>query len=83
MSFTHAKGERTIQMTNSNHALSDADLGLVSGGLRDRPETDYVNRLAANANRTGLGGSLGNVIPGIVIKDSGPNTPGHPYGTGT
>jgi hypothetical protein len=70
-------------MINSNHALSDTDLDLVSGGIWDRPEQDAANKLIADRNRTGFGGSIGDVIPGIVMKDSGPNTPGHPFGTGT
>jgi len=65
-------------MISNNHALGEAVLDLVSGGLRDRPETDYVNKLAANANRSGLGGAIGNIFPGIVIEHTGPNTPGNP-----
>jgi hypothetical protein len=65
-------------MISNDRTLSEAALDLVSGGLRDRPEQDYVNKLAADANRTGFGGSIGDVIPGLVTKDSGPNTPGHP-----
>jgi hypothetical protein len=60
--------------------VSEAALDLVVGGLRDNPEEDKSNqrRAALNGADGTLGGSLSGVIPGIVTKDSGPNTPGHP-----
>jgi hypothetical protein len=30
---------------NNNRTLSEAELDLVSGGLRDRPWNDYLNKL--------------------------------------
>jgi hypothetical protein len=65
-------------MISNDRTLSEAALDLVSGGLRDRPEQDYVNKLAADANRTGFGGAIGDIVPGIVVQGSGPNTPGNP-----
>ena len=63
-------------MTN----LSDVELDPVSGGVMDNPWSDATNqRIAAENNGTGFGGSLGDVIPGLVVKGSGPNTPGHPF----
>jgi hypothetical protein len=68
-------------MNNSIHTLSDAELDLVSGGVRDNPWSDAQNaRIAAENGAEGtLGGSLQDIIPGLVIKGSGPNTPGHPF----
>jgi hypothetical protein len=63
-------------MTN----LSDVELDLVSAGVRDNPWSDANNqRIAAQNNGTGFGGSLGDIIPGLVVQGSGPNTPGHPF----
>jgi|HubBroStandDraft_6_1064221.scaffolds.fasta_scaffold1333351_1 hypothetical protein len=61
--------------------LSEADLDLVSGGVRDNPWSDANNaRIAAQNGAAGtFGGSLGDVIPGIVVAGSGSNTPGHPF----
>jgi hypothetical protein len=66
-------------MTNSN-TLSFAELDLVSGGVRDNPDSDATNRRAAAANGAEgtYGGSLGSVFPGLVGSGSGSNTPGHP-----
>ena len=68
-------------MTNSNRTLSDTELDLVAGGVRDNPWSDATNaRIAAENGAQGtFGGSLGDVIPGLVIKGSGPNTAGHPF----
>ena len=68
-------------MINDKRTLDEAELDLVSGGVRDNPWSDATNaRIAAENGADGtLGGSLGDVIPGIVVKDSGPNTPGHPF----
>ena len=60
--------------------LSDVDLDLVSSGVRDNPWEDANNqRIAAQNNGTGFGASLQDIIPGLVVKGSGPNTPGHPF----
>jgi hypothetical protein len=68
-------------MNNSVRTLSEAELDLVAGGVRDNPWSDAQNaRIAAENGAAGtFGGSLGDVIPGLVIKGSGPNTPGHPF----
>jgi hypothetical protein len=67
-------------MTNNTHVLNGFDLDLVCGGVRDNPWSDATNQqIAAENGSTGFGGSLINVIPGIVVKGSGPNTPGHPF----
>jgi hypothetical protein len=68
-------------MNNSIGTLSDAELDLVAGAVRDNPWSDTQNaRIAAENGAAGtFGGSLGDVIPGLVIKGSGPNTPGHPF----
>jgi hypothetical protein len=68
-------------MNSSVRTLSDAELDLVAGGVRDNPWSDAQNaRIAAENGAAGtFGGSLGDVIPGLVIKGSGPNTPGHPF----
>ena len=64
-------------MTN----LSVVELDLVSGGVRDNPWSDATNRqiAAQNGAEGTFGGSLGDIIPGIVVSGSGPNTPGHPF----
>ena len=61
--------------------LGETQLNLVAGGVRDNPWSDATNaRIAAQNGATGtFGGSLGDVIPGLVIAGSGPNTPGHPF----
>ena len=68
-------------MNNSIRTLSDAELDLVAGGVRDNPWSDAQNaRIAAENGAAGtLGASLQDIIPGLVIKGSGPNTPGHPF----
>jgi hypothetical protein len=70
-------------MTKSTvvHALGEAELNLVAGGVRDNPWSDATNRriAAQNGAEGTYGGSLGDVIPGLVTAGSGPNTPGHPF----
>jgi hypothetical protein len=68
-------------MTNNDRTLSEAELDVVSGGLRDRPWVDYLNH--QNKQTGGFGASIVDAIPGLVMKDSGPDTPGHPVGSGT
>jgi hypothetical protein len=63
-------------MINDNRTLSDAELDLVSGGLKDRPWNDYLNKLGIPTG--GFGASLVDVSPGLVMKDGGPNSPGRP-----
>ena len=67
-------------MISNERTLDEAELDLVSGGVMDNPWSDATNARIAAENGAGgtLGGSLGDVIPGIVVKGSGPNTPGHP-----
>ncbi len=38
-------------MTNSVRTLSVTDLDLVSGGLRDKPDQDRLNKMIADGNR--------------------------------
>ena len=67
--------------------LSEAELDLVSGGVRDNPDSDRRNAQAAaqNAAEGTLGGSLNDVIPGLVGPGAAqgappaPNTPGRPF----
>jgi hypothetical protein len=68
-------------MTNNNRTLSDAELDLVSGGVRDNPDSDArCRQIAAQNGAEGtFGGSLNDVIPGLATAGSGPNTPGHPF----
>jgi hypothetical protein len=46
-------------MTNSVRALGEAELDLVSGGLRDKPDQDRLNKVISNENSTGFGGAIG------------------------
>jgi hypothetical protein len=63
-----------------NHELNISELDAVSGGLRDIHQQDLICQRQADANKgTGFGGSIADVIPGIIVKDSGPNTYGHPF----
>ena len=70
-----------MTINSTIEALSEAELDLVAGGMVDIPEQDLMNQIRAAQNGAGgtFGGSLGNVIPGIVVEGSGPNTPGHPF----
>ena len=70
-----------MTINSTIEALSEAELDLVAGGMVDIPEQDLMNqnRAAQNGAAGTFGGSLGNVIPGIVVEGSGPNTPGHPF----
>jgi len=63
----------------SNRTLIETELDDVCGGMKDIPEQDATNKRRADANGAGgtFGGSLGDLIPGLVVKGSGPNTPGH------
>ncbi len=71
-------------MTNSK-TLNEAELDLVSGGVRDDPWQDAANQRQAAANGANgtFGGSLGNVIPGLVPipnpTNPDPYSPGHPF----
>ena len=62
----------------SNRSLSEIELEIVSGGVRWRAA---ANKRIAAANRADgpSGGSLGDLIPGLLVKGSGPNTSGHPF----
>jgi hypothetical protein len=64
----------------SNRSLSETELDIVCGGMKDIPEQDAANKRRADANGADgtFGGSLGDIVPGLVVKGSGPNTPGHP-----
>lgn len=64
-----------------NHVLDEVALDLVVGGMRDNPWSDARQRqiAAENGAEGTFGGSLGDIIPGIVVAGSGPNTPGHPF----
>ena len=68
-------------MHHSNCILRDAELDLVSGGMKDNPFQDAANRQRAAQNSADgtYGGSIIDVIPGLVVAGSGPNTPGHPF----
>jgi hypothetical protein len=70
-----------MTINSTIEALSEAELDLVAGGIWDRPETDKANqnRAAQNGADGTLGGSLGNVIPGLVVEGGGPYSPGHPF----
>jgi len=68
-------------MSNTDRTLGEAELDLISGGLRVRPWVDFLNQ--QNKQTGGFGASLVDAIPGLVMKDSGPDTPGHPLGSGT
>jgi hypothetical protein len=46
-------------MTNNNRTLSDAELDLISGGLRDKPDQDRLNKVITNENNTGFGAAIG------------------------
>jgi hypothetical protein len=68
-------------MTGSDRTLSDAELDLIAGGVRDNPWQDATNRqIAAQNSADGtLGGSLNNVIVGLVppMGSGNPYSPGH------
>lgn len=64
-------------MNNNDRTLIEAELDLVSGGLRDRPWVDYLNR-QNRLDGSGFGASIANVSPGLVIKGDPPGSPGHP-----
>jgi hypothetical protein len=67
-------------LNNDIRELNIDELDAVSGGLRDIPDKDRFNQAMSNGNKgTGFGGSIVDVIPGIVVAGSGPNTPGHPF----
>jgi hypothetical protein len=58
---------REITMNNSNRILNDAELDLVSGGVKDNPWSDYTNQqIAAQNQATGTwGGDIGGpLMPG-------------------
>ena len=59
--------------------VSEAALDLVVGGIWDNPYQDAANqrRAAANSADGTFGGSIGNVLEGLVTSHD-PNTPGHP-----
>ena len=51
---------KDIAMTNNDRTLSETDLDLVSGGLRDKPDQDRLNKMIADENNgTGFGGAIG------------------------
>jgi hypothetical protein len=64
--------------TTHMRTLSEAELDIVAGGRPDNPDNDNRQLMVSNTNRGDgtLGGSLGNVIPGLVFPDGGPYTPG-------
>jgi hypothetical protein len=70
-------------MTNSNTTLTEVELDLVSGGVRDNPWSDATNQqiAAQNGAEGTLGGSLNNVIVGLVppMGSGDPYSPGHPF----
>jgi len=57
-------------MTNSDRTLSEMELDLVSGGVRDNPWSDYQNQQIAKQNGAEgtFGGSLNHQLVG-----GGPN----------
>jgi hypothetical protein len=51
---------KDIAMSNNDRTLSETDLDLVSGGLRDKPDQDRLNKMIADENNgTGFGGAIG------------------------
>jgi hypothetical protein len=65
--------------TTHVRTLSEAELDIVAGGRPDNPDKDDQQQRVSNTNRGDgtLGGSLGNVIPGLVFPGNGPYSPGH------
>jgi hypothetical protein len=67
-------------MTYETGELNIDELDTVSGGLQRNPWMDAENQRIANQNKgSGFGASIGDVIPGLVVAGSGPNTAGHPF----
>ena len=61
--------------------LSETALHLVAGGIQQNVDQDRGNKLHADLNSADgtFGGSIGNAIGGLVVKDGGPYSPGHPF----
>jgi hypothetical protein len=72
-------------MMNEIRELSDVSLELASGGVRDNPYSDANNQRIAAANGANgtLGGSLSDVIGGLVPapnpQNPNPYSGGHPW----
>jgi hypothetical protein len=63
-------------MTN-NRTLSETELDLVSGGLRDNPWSDYQNQQIAKQN--GAEGTFGGSLNNILVGPQGPQLGGQPF----
>jgi hypothetical protein len=46
-------------MTINDRTLTEADLDRVSGGLRDKPDQDRMNKFITNENNKGFGAAIG------------------------
>jgi hypothetical protein len=46
-------------MNINDRTLTEADLDRVSGGLRDKPDQDRMNKFITNENNTGFGAAIG------------------------
>ena len=66
-------------MTIKDRTLTEANLDLVSGGLRDKPDQDRLNKMIADGNRGP--GTVGASIYNNQLydpRDQVPQTGGHP-----
>jgi hypothetical protein len=61
----------------TNTTLTDAELDLVSGGVRDNPDMDATNQRTAAAN--GAEGTYGGSLDNILVGPQGPQLGGHPF----